>query len=427
MKILRFIKRKIYFVVAAYFAFWARIFLARWKPTIITVTGSSGKTTLLHLFESQLDDAALFSHHANSAFGIPFHILGLERKNFKIYEWFLFAFLAPFQSWRTIPEEKIYVTEADAERPGEGQFLARLLKPHAVVWLSLEEAHGVNFDAVAHKSKDIRDGVKKAMAHEFGYFLEYAQQYVVLNQDNTYINEESYRTSVEKILISAPNVTGFNVQEDSVTIDSVFGKYHIPQLIPPQAALSVVAVMMLLKKMDIQTDNEFKLLTLPPGRSSVFKGKKDTVIIDSSYNATYDGVRTMLDLMKHYPARSEKWLVLGDMIEQGKSEADEHRDLAQLIIDTHPTRVIMVGPRLQKHTYPLLQQSMKSEFLASFLMPADAHQYLEKELKGGETLLFKGARYLEGIVERLLDNPNDADNLCRREEVWVEKRKKWGI
>lgn len=60
-------------------------------------------------------------------------------------------------------------------------------------------------------------------------------------------------------------------------------------------------------------------------------------------------------------------------------------------------------------------------------MPKDALDYLGKNLQGGETILFKGARFLEGIIEHLLLNKYDINNLCRRELVWRERRKKWGI
>ncbi|MDD5069004.1 MAG: hypothetical protein PHN89_05430, partial [Candidatus Pacebacteria bacterium] len=60
-------------------------------------------------------------------------------------------------------------------------------------------------------------------------------------------------------------------------------------------------------------------------------------------------------------------------------------------------------------------------------MPGEALLYLKRELKGGETILFKGARYLEGVVEKLLLNPSDASKLCRREAIFAAQRKKWKI
>src|ERR1035437_4776033 len=102
-----------FFPVASYFKFFAQIRLKKWNPKIIVVTGSSGKTTLLHLIESQLQEKAKYSHHPNSALGIPFDILGLSRKTFLTSEWFSLFFLAPFKLLQKPFAEKIYVVEAD--------------------------------------------------------------------------------------------------------------------------------------------------------------------------------------------------------------------------------------------------------------------------------------------------------------------------
>ena len=55
------LKKRLYFFVAGYFRFWARFVLERWQPRIVVVTGSNGKTTLLHLIESQLGEKAIFT------------------------------------------------------------------------------------------------------------------------------------------------------------------------------------------------------------------------------------------------------------------------------------------------------------------------------------------------------------------------------
>lgn len=428
MKLIRALKRHMYFLVASYFGFWAGLHLRRWGPTVVAAVGSSGKTTLLHLLAAELGDKAKISYKANSAFGIPFNILGLERKSFGFFEWPIFAVLAPFKSLLSVPNEKIYVAEADAERPGEGRFLARLLKPGITVWLSLEEAHGVNYDRIVESdAPDVTLAVKKEMAHEFGYFVEYAKGSAILNKDNPFIVSESGRTHSAVEWISESDVKAFNVRPRAVEITSSDGSCSVPALIPPQAAISAIAALRVMKALGLTKDPSFKGFILPPGRSSVFNGVKGTTIIDSTYNATIGGMEAMIGLMKAYPASGEKWLVLGDMIEQGKSEKGEHQLLAEMIKEASPKKVILVGPRLQETTYPILLSSYGKDRVASFLMPAEALDYIKKEIKGGETILFKGARFLEGVVEKLLANPADAALLCRREAVWARRRSKWGV
>ena len=59
--------------------------------------------------------------------------------------------------------------------------------------------------------------------------------------------------------------------------------------------------------------------------------------------------------------------------------------------------------------------------------PKKALEYIERRIKGGETLIFKGSQYLEWIIEKLLANPADAKKLCRREKAAVQRRKNWGL
>ena len=105
------IKRFFYFPAAWYFRFFAQIQLSIWKPKIVVVTGSSGKTTLLHLIESQLKQKARYSHHANSAYGIPFDILGLQRKNLTLDEWPYLFLMAPFRAFKKPVKENLYIVE----------------------------------------------------------------------------------------------------------------------------------------------------------------------------------------------------------------------------------------------------------------------------------------------------------------------------
>src|SRR5258708_18511528 len=105
------LKRLLYFPIASYFRFFAAIHLRRWNPRIIVVTGSNGKTTLLHMLESQIGEKAKYSHHANSSYGIPFDILDLHRKSLLHSEWFGLLLKAPLLAFKKPPKERLYVVE----------------------------------------------------------------------------------------------------------------------------------------------------------------------------------------------------------------------------------------------------------------------------------------------------------------------------
>ncbi|HUC20509.1 MAG TPA: cyanophycin synthetase, partial [Candidatus Polarisedimenticolaceae bacterium] len=222
-------------------------------------------------------------------------------------------------------------------------------------------------------------------------------------------------------------VTGYKIAADHTGF-KVDGKaYTIPALAPAEVGLSLAAVVKLCQYLKVTVDPGFKQFISPPGRSSVFKGIKNTVLIDSTYNAIPDAVRAVLGLFDKYPAR-HKWLVISDMLEQGESEAREHEAIAESIAGLDLDRIIVMGPRMSKHTAPKLRElAGKKTKIQVFLKPRPVLDYLQEELKGGETILFKGSRFLDGVVEHLLADPEDAAKLCRRGPVWQKRREQWGL
>lgn len=392
------IKKALYFPVAYYFRFFAQIQLLLWKPRIILITGSNGKTTLLHLIESQLGSKAKYSHHANSSFGIPFNILGLERRDLTIWEWPSLFLLAPFRAFKSPPTENLYIVEADCDRPYEGKFLGSLLNPEVTLWLTVSQTHSVNF-------KNLNE-----IAHEFGYFLEYCQKLAIINSDNNLITKQLARTKAKFKKIKKTILKNYQVLTSSTN------KF----LLPEETFYSIAACKSLLNYLKLNFDPTFKNFQMPPGRSSLFLGIKNTTIIDSTYNATPASMNASLKMYQKYPG-AKKWLILSDMVELGKEEEMEHQNLAKLIVEVKADKVILMGPRITKYTLPKLKDAV------SFQTPLEVLQYLQKNIRGGETLFFKGARFLEGVIEHLLKNKEDADKLCRRELVWRERRKKWGL
>lgn len=409
------IKRKLYFPIASYFRFFAQIKLFFWKPRIIVITGSNGKTTLLHLIESQLGNQAKYSHHANSTYGIPFNILGLERRTLSIFEWPFLFILAPLQIFKAPPKEKLYIVEADCDRPKEGEFLASLLKPEVVIWLSCSKSHSINFNSL----EDI--------AFEFGYFLEYCKKYTIINSDNNLILKQLNRTKVVVEKINKKNyLKGYQVLPNSTKFKINQKEYAFKFLLPEDTFYSIAAVKLLVNYLNSNFDEDFKKLTLPPGRSSYFTGIKNSKIIDSSYNATPASMKAALNMYKLYPAKI-KWAVISDMVELGKEDKEEHKNLAQLIVDCKLDKVILMGPRTVEYTLPELKEIAPRTDIESFLTPKEVLDYLKKNIKRGEVIFFKGARFLEGIIEHLLKNKTDINKLCRQELVWVKRRKKWGL
>lgn len=421
------VKRRLYFVVASYFSFWARFVLRRWRPRIVVVTGSSGKTSTLHLIEAQLGEKAIYSHHANSSFGIPFDILGLHPNIEAKLRWLTYTLVAPFKIFRPLPKTNLYIVEADCDRPNEGKFLSNLLKPEITLWVSVFRTHSMNFDRVV-KNGSFKTH-EEAIAYEFGYFAEATTGLVIANgtqeELTAQLNRVDPKTDIKIVKDLIPSDYKLKDQETIFTIQGQ--QIHLPGLHPIELGINLGLVNELMQALHEPVHLHYPELTMPPGRSSVFAGKNGTILVDSTYNTGLGAMTAIIHLFDQYP-NNHKWLVLGDILEQGSLEKSEHENLAELILTTKVDCVVLLGPRTRSHTLPILKQKLSDGVaVESFESPKEVLDYLEANLKGGEVLLFKGGRFLEGVIEQLLQNPADAAKLVRRESAWVKKRQKWGL
>jgi UDP-N-acetylmuramoyl-tripeptide--D-alanyl-D-alanine ligase len=422
------LKEVFYFYVASYFKFFAQIKLSRWKPRIVVVTGSSGKTTLLHFVESQLKSHAVFSHHANSAIGVPFDILGLHRKTLKPIEWISLVMSAPFKAFSTIPGRNIYVAEADCDRPGEGKFLADFLKPEITLWVSLSRTHTVNYDALVSEKK--YENVEDAIAYEYGYFLENTFGQAIINGDNQYIFKQTDRSKAKIVALSEKYLLNkFTLLKDKTEFIIRNENFSFNALLPKEIFYDISMVQSLCEYLKIDFDPTFSQLELPTGRTSVYKGVKNTSLIDSSYNANLSSMEVILNMFEIINAEN-KWVVLGDMKELGKEEKEEHEKLAEILSTMKLERVLLLGPAITKYTAPKLREMwIKQEKVISFDTHAELLKYLKENITGGETILFKASQSLvfDGFIQNILENPDDVKKLPRRETFWNEYRATRGL
>lgn len=383
------------------------------------ITGSSGKTTLLHLIESQLGEKAKYSHEANSSFGVPFDILGIYRKDLTLLEWPMIFLLAPLGIFRKLPQQKIYVVEADCDRPHEGKFLAEFLNPEVTLWVSSTKTHCMNFDHLVKAGKF--KTVEEAIAFEFGNYIEKTEKLVIANGDSRLIGNQLKRAKCKIVKVSQKCLEKYKVSLGK-TIFQISGvTYEFGYLLPKETNISIQMCLAFLKYLGVKAGENFSRFKLPPGRSSVFKGIKGVTIVDSSYNANYDSMKAIIEMYSSFETK-KKWVVLGDMLEQGNEEKEEHERLAKLISRCNFDKVILMGPRVIKFTKPLLPGGT-----VSFVNPKDVLNYLKRHISDNEVILFKGARFLEGVIAQLLKDPRDIQKLARRQKIWEKRRKKWGV
>lgn len=422
------LKKRLYFVAAGYFRFFANFALRRWHPRVIAITGSAGKTTMLHFVEFELGRKAHYSHDANSAFGIAFDLVGIKGITGSKLRWIYLILAVPLKSIWYKHQEEFYIVEIDGERPKETEFLASWLKPEITLWISLGRSHAVQFEKQVEEGEF--ESLDKAITHEFAMLPEYTTHKIYIDADvhlmerATYHIKRNGKTQADVVKCKKSELTDYSVspQETKFVISGT--KFHFIQPQPKDIAIQLVMLKKLCEYLKIPLNADFTTLVVPPGRSSYFAGKNGLKLIDSSYNAHIISMKSILEMAKELKCR-HKWLVIGDIVDQGSIEQEEHTALADLIIAAKPEQVVLVGRRTKKYTYPALKGQKFA--VKSTDTPQEALRFIKARARNQETLIFKGSQYLEWIIEQLLLNPADAKYLPRRDKAAIRRRQKRGL
>lgn len=418
-------KERLYFWVAKYFRFWANISLKRWHPKVIAITGSTGKTTLLQILDAQLSGKAHFSHDANSIYGISFDILGLRGVTSSRSEWLKLAFVAPWRALTFTRHEPYYVVEIDGARPNGASILAGWLKPNITALTNIEESHAVFFDP------QVKSGIYQthldAITDEFMSLPRNTSHTLIVADSDEIIamaiekNKTKLPTETIKLQKSA-FLTRYDVRLEGTDFVFPSGTYAFSYPLPEEVWLQLAMSEEILRLLNIPIlTHDFRTLRLPAGRSTVLNGIKDTRIVDSSYNAQLGSMIATLKMFQQMPGE-HKWVVIGDIIELGTSEREQHQKLGEFLADYPAEKIILVGKRLKRDTAPLLTKE-------NLITCDDAHHALDvlkTNLQGNEMILFKGSQHLEWVISKLLAKPKDVSKLSRQSPADYARRKKLG-
>ena len=416
------IKKRLYFTVARYFQFFANMALKRWQPRVIAITGSAGKTTVLNMLEHEMGARAHYSHDANSAFGVPFDVLGLKGVRGNKLRWLWLLAAAPFCGLMRRWKKEFYVVEIDGERPHEAEFLAQWLKPEVTIWVSIGRSHAAQFDKVV-KNGEFKN-LTEAITNEFAQLPKHTTKRVYIDGTSKIMKAATEGIKAKVVPIKKTAIRKYVVYPNATYFTYGATTYHFDHPEPKEVAFDILVLQDLMKYLKLPFNPDFSEMKVAPGRSSFFRGKNGLEIVDSSYNAHIISMAAILDMVGRMHAE-HKWLVIGDIVEQGSIEEEEHVKLAHLIAEVEPERVILVGRRTKKYTAPELKKLGVSAVATED--PRKALKYIEARTRGRETLIFKGSQYLEWIIEQLLEDPADATKLCRREKAAVKRRKSWGL
>ena len=125
-------------------------------------------------------------------------------------------------------------------------------------------------------------------------------------------------------------------------------------------------------------------------------------IIDDSYNASPDSMKAGIDVLCDYNNNGRKIAVLADMLELGDKSADYHKEVGGYMAEKKIDELILFGT-MAANIGDGFNESYKL-----FKKREEINEYLLKNLKSGDAILFKGSRgmKLNECVDFLKENYN---------------------
>ena len=154
-----------------------------------------------------------------------------------------------------------------------------------------------------------------------------------------------------------------------------------------------------------------------PGRLRRLAGRGGSVLIDDTYNASPDAARSALDVLAGLDA-DRRTAVLGDMLELGETEVDQHADVLRHALD-RADRVVAVGLIMARAADRVGADPRLSTAPSSSQLADRVGDVLE--VGEGDAVLVKGSQgaRMERVSRALLSPDLDpADVLPRQSPQW---------
>lgn len=423
----------------------AKIQLRKSKPLIIGVGGASGKSSLVALISSVLKEKkeVRFTKGKNSQTGIPLDILGIEPGNYSYMDWLRISLTTPARVISDWQKTDIYIVEMGIDGPKEPQNMSYLLKfvrPDIAVLTNIEYEHSENFDPhIPEKDGPEREEkILDLTAEQQGLLFKSVKKSgtVIINLDDQKIKGIK-DVRARKLTVSDKDkkadffIKKVQSTKNSFTLSFLFNKkeylVRLKNPLPKYYAHSIALAVAVLHAAGVSVSDSIKAIEkefrLPPGRAGIFKGIKNTTIIDSSYNSSLSALRGLLDLLVEISGKNRKVFIGGDLRELGSMSKKIHQLVAEEIINKTDF-AILVGPAMKEYVSPILQKSGFNHL--TFPDFSLLKGKLVSLVKAKDTILVKGSQnnlFLERAVELLLKDLRDRSRLCRRGEFWDKKRK----
>ncbi len=332
------------------------------KATVIGITGSYGKTSTKEIIAAILSKQASVlktSGNINTDIGVAQFII---------------------TNAHAVQSVDYFIVEMGAYHPGNIKAICDLVHPAYAVMTGISSAH---LDRFGSMEAIIKTKFELAISATAGVYIN--------ADDETLKNRYTDFQLVKPALVSqhdasniqfVPNYGGFTFEYDS--------ERFACKLLAGHSLSSIMIAIHLLRDLDLYDSVKVRegiasIEFVPHRLELLYNKEKSIYVIDDSYNGTYAGFLSGLEVLQRAPGRTV--VLTPGLVELGKESQRVHESLAplyaakvdlMLLIDTSATRFI-------KHKLDELGFTNVRVYPSA----AAAHADLGNVLKTGDTILFQ--------------------------------------
>lgn len=353
--------------------------LAKYKRSLINipvigVTGSVGKTSTKDMIYSVLStkyNVLKTEGNNNNHIGLPLTILRYK-------------------------DEDIMILEMGMNNFGEISFLTDIGRPTIGVITNIGTAHIGNLGS--------RENIMKAKLE----IIEGLNGPLIINNDNDIMHENL------EYIKSLGNVITVGIDNDSdykadVAEDNKFMLEGVELESPINNRAFVynsIVAYVIGKLCDVDIDDiksGISNLNLTGNRLEYKEYKKGIMLIDDSYNASLDSIKSSLEILGKEKC-NRKIAVIGDVLELGEYSEEIHNKIGAELLNSKLDYVITVG-EFTKYTDSYLMNNGYNNVI-HFDKENESYGFIENLLEEGDTVLFKGSHgiNLKNVVTYLINN-----------------------
>ncbi|MEG2348867.1 MAG: UDP-N-acetylmuramoyl-tripeptide--D-alanyl-D-alanine ligase [Clostridia bacterium] len=330
---------------------------------VVAITGSVGKTSTREMIASILEKekkVLTTQKNYNSYIGIPMMVLKME-------------------------DQDVCVFEVGIDHFGEMELDAQLLKPDVVVMTMIGTAHIASFKTQENIFKEkikIRKYIK-------------GMRKMVLNADDKFL--EKVKTTTHYDVINYTKKDSVNIVKDNISITyktKIYGKENkviINQIgnhniLNSLCAIKVGEIFNISEKNILKGVFEYKNFSR---RLETKKIKNDIILIDDTYNASFDSMMSGLATIDEISTK-RKIAVLGDMLELGENAAKMHFKVGKLFEKYKFNYLIAVG-KFSKEIVKGATNYIVKENIFWFEKNEDALNKIIEIMQSGDIIYFKAS------------------------------------